>query len=272
MGFGDSQRCPRGSRGRHRHWGRKEAVGRAPLAGVPQNLGGRWQRQYNCKSYLKMDFDVQKTKSHSNQSTEFLKEQECLRSVPREQQIATLVVLGGHPQAATGQPGCLFPAPLSPVPSQWSQTQVRHELVPTGQVGTEAGVLRWEEAPWGAGVGVQDLQVSLGRARPSYHTRGGVATGRPCGAGRGGRGQHEGTRQQGAQQTWAVSSQDSGWTEWEESTPRLLEGGPVDGTTSPLKPPVHPSTSTAEKNADGQQGRGGGNQEGLTTGHLLQPG
>lgn len=112
-----------------------------------------------------MDFDVQKTKSHSNQSA-VKKRAGMLKVCAREQQMATLVVLGGHPQVATGQPGCLVPAPLAPVPSQWSQTQVRHELGPTGQVGTEAGVLRWKRSTTGG---------RSGCAGPSGLTREGKA-------------------------------------------------------------------------------------------------
>lgn len=72
----------------------------------------------------------------------------------------------------TGQPGCSFPAPLAPLPRQWSQIQVQHELGTTDQAGTETGVLRWQRSTLGAGVGMRDPPVSLGRASPSCHTKG----------------------------------------------------------------------------------------------------
>lgn len=80
----------------------------------------------------------------------FLEEEpEGVRSVPPENRTATRAILGGHAQVTTGQPGCSFPAPLAPLPRQWSQIQVQHELGTTGQVGTETGVLRWQRSTLG---------------------------------------------------------------------------------------------------------------------------
>lgn len=55
---------PKRQQGETQALGTKEAMERVPLAGATQNLGGSGrQRQCNCKSDLKMDFDVRKTKA-----------------------------------------------------------------------------------------------------------------------------------------------------------------------------------------------------------------
>lgn len=132
MGFGvrDAQAAARGTQALGETGRRWQAPRRTS--------GGGRQRQYNCKSRSKMDLDAQKTKSHSNQSTVLLEEEcECPRPVP--------------PENSGCNAGCLFPAPLAPLPSQWPQTHGRRELGPTGQGGTEAGVLRWQRSTMGAG-------------------------------------------------------------------------------------------------------------------------
>lgn len=110
-----------------------------PLAGATQTSGGSGrQRQCNCKSYLKTDFDVRKTKATGT----------------RERGISGRGA-GGHKVCAprtedgnAGRPGRACPGDHRAA-RQWSQIQVQHELGTTGHVGTETGVLRWQRSTLG---------------------------------------------------------------------------------------------------------------------------